>query len=92
MHAQTATVSGVVKDSTGTVLSYTNILAQPVADSLQMTFAITNDKGAYQLKLHRHATYIIKVSYLGYQAQTDTITPMGGTTPMRDIKKQTKQI
>ncbi|MFI2742141.1 outer membrane beta-barrel protein [Zhouia sp. PK063] len=75
LHAQTATVSGVVKDSTGTVLSYTNILAQPVADSLQMTFAITNDKGAYQLKLHRHATYIIKVSYLGYQAQTDTITP-----------------
>ncbi|MFI2742144.1 hypothetical protein ACG2LH_05350 [Zhouia sp. PK063] len=41
-YAQTTTVSGVVNDSTGAALSYTNILAQPVADSLQMAERITN--------------------------------------------------
>jgi hypothetical protein len=59
------TIKGFIRDSLET-LSNANILAFPKSDT-DTKFAISNEKGAFLLKLKKGITYSIEVSYLGYE-------------------------
>ena len=66
-------LSGKVNDSLAP-LPNANILAKPISDNVQMTFAISKADGTYSLKLQQDATYEVSVSYLGYQPQHFTFS------------------
>lgn len=68
-HAQQGKLQGKVTDSLQQPLAYANLLAVPQSDALDITFAITDDKGNYKLKLIKNEPYNITVSYLGYTSQ-----------------------
>ena len=69
-HAQNVTVTGSIKDSLQNPLEYANILAVPEAENADVRFAITNNKGVYELKLDSNQSYEVTVSYLGYVSKT----------------------
>jgi len=72
--AQSTIYSGKVIDSIGNPLNGTNLIAIPQSDALGMEFSITDEQGRYRLQLTKDSTYVLEVSYLGYQKITDTIT------------------
>ena len=67
--SQSVELKGKVVDSIQVPLYYANILAEPI-DSSKIIFAITDEKGRYQIKLSKNKTYQLKVSYLGYRPKS----------------------
>lgn len=78
--AQKSTYSGKVTDSIGNPLRGTNLIAIPQSDALSMEFSITDEQGRYRLILQKDSTYVLEVSYLGYQKIIDTIIATQNTT------------
>jgi hypothetical protein len=66
LQAQTITIQGKVLDSLQQPLQYANLLAVPSADGVEVTFAITNQDGVYNLKLQKNQNYTVTTSYLGF--------------------------
>ena len=67
---QETLLKGKVSDTTGTYLSESSILAFPETENEKTRFAISNQDGAYVLKLSKGISYSIEVHYLGYQKLT----------------------
>lgn len=72
--SQPIIVLGKVADTVQSPLAYANILAIPVSNDLDISFAITETDGSFKLGLEKNQTYNITVSYLGYKSQTIEIT------------------
>lgn len=66
-------LSGSVSDSMNNPLTGANIIAIPLSDALSMEFSISDQKGRYRLNLKKDSTYVIELSYLGYQKISDTL-------------------
>lgn len=71
-HAQKE-LTGKVTDSASTPLSGANVIAIPVSEKLAMEFSITDEQGRYKLNLESDSTYVLELSYLGYQKISDTL-------------------
>ncbi|MEY8780542.1 carboxypeptidase-like regulatory domain-containing protein [Allomuricauda sp. XS_ASV26] len=65
--AQKVTVTGIVSDSLKNPLDVANVVAINQENQALDAFGITNDKGEYKLNLKTNASYILKVSYLGFK-------------------------
>jgi hypothetical protein len=61
---------GVVKDSIGKPLEMANVIAMNAEDNSLEGYSITDAKGHYKIKISKPGTYQVKVSYLGFDAQT----------------------
>ncbi|WP_420602688.1 carboxypeptidase-like regulatory domain-containing protein [Flagellimonas sp.] len=81
VQAQKITVSGMVKDSLGNVLDVANIVAINQTDQKLDGFGITNPEGFYKINIKANSTYILKVSYLGFQTREIQLT-----TQENDVK------
>ncbi|TPV35771.1 TonB-dependent receptor [Paucihalobacter ruber] len=66
-------VQGVVKDSIGSPLELANVIAINIETNSLDAYAITNDKGRYQLSLNKNARYKLQVSYIGMKTSEETI-------------------
>ena len=75
------TYIGTVKDSANVPLHGANLIAIPDSDDLNMAFSISDEKGRYRLNLEKDSSYVIEISYLGYQKIIDSIIAS------RDIQK-----
>ena len=77
--AQKITVTGkVTEKSTGDALpGATAILLSP-KDSSQVTGAATNNSGNFTFSTKRAGKYILRISYMGFKAQTKDITLQRG--------------
>ena len=73
LKAQTITLQGKVLDSLQQPLQYANILAVPVADNIDVTFAITNQDGNYKLQLEKNQNYTVTTSYLGFLPNVEDV-------------------
>jgi len=73
LQAQTITLQGKVSDSLQKPLQYANILAVPVADNIDVTFAITNQDGNYKLQLEKNQNYTVTTSYLGFLPNVEDV-------------------
>ncbi|WP_445159352.1 TonB-dependent receptor, partial [Mesohalobacter salilacus] len=51
----------------------TNIIATPLAEDANITFAISSLQGEYKLKLQHNMSYQIAITHLGFKKITDTI-------------------
>ncbi len=78
--------------SNNKLLSYANILAFPPDDSIDISFAISNEKGQYQLKLEKGVTYSIEVSYLGYEKLVFEYTALQDETKDLVLTPKTNQL
>lgn len=68
-YTQNKTLSGVVKDSLGVALPGANIMASPTQNEKALKFSIADADGKYKLNLEVNTTYIISISYIGFDDQ-----------------------
>lgn len=66
-------IQGVVKDSIGSPLELANVIAINIETNSLDSYAITNDKGRYQLSVNKNTKYKIQVSYIGMKTAEETI-------------------
>ncbi|GGE14586.1 carboxypeptidase-like regulatory domain-containing protein [Psychroflexus salis] len=60
-------LTGVIQDSTGIALPYTNLIASPIENSdAQITFSISDEKGRYKLELKKAIPYKIEITHMGF--------------------------
>ena len=67
-------VTGVIKDSTGTALEMANVIAINKATNALDSYGITNASGKYKLSLKKNTTYKLQVSYIGMDKQELELT------------------
>ena len=79
--AQKVTISGTVKDSLQQPLDVANVVAVNQADQALDGFGITNPAGFFKINVKANTSYVLKVSYLGFQTKELPIT-----TSNEDIK------
>ena len=85
--AQEISLSGTVKDSTGTGVDMANVIAINTATKGLESYGITNHAGQYKLKLKTANQYTVKVSYLGLKTESFTFTA-GEVDAIKDIVMQ----
>ena len=68
-NAQNIRLEGFITDAKATGLEMANVMAINQSNKAMDSYAITNDKGKFQLSLKANTSYKIKVSYIGFQAQ-----------------------
>jgi hypothetical protein len=73
-YSQNIRYEGILRDSIGTPLEMGNVMAVNKATNAMDSYAITNEKGKFQLVLSANTQYIIKASYIGYSSFEETIT------------------
>lgn len=86
--AQNIRFEGTVKDSTGVALEMANVMAINNTTKAMDAYAITNDQGKYQLNLNANTPYILKFSYIGYEAQEKQVTTSDKTMNYNVILKE----
>ena len=65
--------AGILRDSIGP-LEMGNVMAVNKATNAMDSYAITDDKGRFQLILKPNTPYIIKASYIGYMPFQEEIS------------------
>lgn len=90
--AQNISLQGVVKDTLGQTLFGVNLIAMPLEAEAKMTFAITDDRGAYKLNIQKNASYALSVSSLGFSTLRDTIQYDENTTRNIVLKTSTEEL
>jgi len=65
--AQTRVLKGIVTDSLQQPLEFANIMAKSIDKDLPFVFAVTDAKGKFEMRLETKATYLLTVSFMGYQ-------------------------
>lgn len=75
--SQNIKMDGFITDSASKPLEMANVMAINLATKEMDSYAITNDKGRYQLTLKPHANYSVKVSYLGMQSKEIAVATKG---------------
>lgn len=73
LFAQEAQLSGKVQDSLQNPLVYVNIIATPLSENQEITFAISNGDGAYELQLTKDVAYQLAITHLGFSKRIDTL-------------------
>lgn len=67
--SQSLMLRGTVTDSLQRPLDVANVVAINQSDQALDGFGITNPQGEFRINLKKNANYIIKVSYLGFEAR-----------------------
>lgn len=87
MNAQRVELSGSVRDSLRQPLDMANVVAVNQADQTLEGFGITNPQGQYRLNLKANASYLLKVSYLGFEPAEIPIETKGENLTLDVILK-----
>ncbi len=69
LHAQNITLTGRVTDSLNSPLDVANVVALNRLDQSLEGFGITSPAGEFRISLKSNSSYLIRVSYLGYQTR-----------------------
>lgn len=85
-------MDGTVTDSLKNPLHGANIIAIPASDELEMRFSISDDIGRYRLNLAKDSTYILEVSYMGFQKIIDTISYSKDITQIFRMKPSSESL
>jgi hypothetical protein len=64
----------VVQDSVQNPIAYTNLIATPLSENQDITFAITDIQGRYKLGLAAAVSYKIEITHMGFSKHTDTVS------------------
>jgi len=90
--AQNLAVEGTIKGEAGEALEMANIIVMSAVDSSMSAYAFSDEKGFFQLKVKAGESYILRVSYLGYETLDklfeSTAEERKMTIPINLIKKE----
>ncbi|HLS31542.1 MAG TPA: carboxypeptidase-like regulatory domain-containing protein [Flavobacteriaceae bacterium] len=92
IHAQNAQLQGQVLDSVSAGIPNTNLIATPVSDEENITFAIADRDGAYKLTLTADVSYKIEITSLGFSSLTDTLRIAEDTNKDFHLKESTESL
>ncbi|MCB9285145.1 MAG: TonB-dependent receptor [Lewinellaceae bacterium] len=68
LHAQSSfSITGTVADSTGTPLPGATVMLMEQADSMLVSFGITDNGGAFSIPKTKKGDYLLQITYVGYQ-------------------------
>jgi hypothetical protein len=71
------TLKGLVIDTLGKPLPYTTIVILKQKDSSMVSYAISDELGAFDIEIVQEGDYILKLSFMGYKNQTRQINVSG---------------
>jgi len=71
--SQNIRLEGLILDNASKPLEMANVMAVNSATKAMDSYAITNDKGRYQLILKQNTSYTVRISYLGMQSKEITV-------------------
>ena len=71
--SQSVKFDGIVQDSIKKPLEMANVMAINSITKAMDSYGITNDKGKFSLNLSPNSTYLITISYIGFQSKNLTI-------------------
>ena len=74
LFAQKVTISGVVTDSLQIPLDVANVVAINQENQKLDGFGITNPEGFFRINVNANSSYLIRISYLGFQAKELPLT------------------
>lgn len=69
-NSQIVKLKGTISDTISEPIIYATILAKPIDNSFSANYAITNEKGKFNLELIRNTLYDISISSLGFEEKT----------------------
>lgn len=72
-YAQSIKFDGVIQDSIKKPLEMANVMAINTLTKAMESYGITNEKGKFSLSLSANNTYLVTVSYIGFQSKSLTI-------------------
>jgi len=78
LQAQTpgrVTIRGSLIDSTGTILPGATVMLLTPADSSLESFGRSGEQGKFEFRNVRRATYLLKITYVGYLPYQEAVTP-----------------
>ena len=79
--AQNISISGNVKDENNVPIAYANVVLLSLENDSFITGTITDENGAFEIRTLKSAKVVLKVSFLGFEAQIINID----TTKKSDI-------
>lgn len=92
LNAQNLELKGIVQDSLQQPLPHTNIIATPLAEEGNITFAISDPQGRYRLQLLQDVPYGLEITYLGFSKGIDTVTISENTTKNYTLYESTESL
>jgi len=90
--AQVNSFNGKILDSLQNPIPNTNIIATPLVENADITFAISSLDGEYKLKLQHNLSYQIAITHLGYKKINNTCKKPQKTFIFEYIKQHTQKI
>jgi hypothetical protein len=77
--AQSFTITGQIHDSLSQPLSFATVIILNPGDSSLVDFTTTNSSGSFEIKNVKSRTYLLRISFVGYQTYFETIqSPSSG--------------
>ena len=79
-------------DSTQNPVPYTNLIATPLTESQEITFAITDVQGRYKLNLAEAVSYQLEITHMGFSKVTDTVKFTANSQKDYYLQKSTESL
>jgi len=79
-NAQTFSIRGKVTDKENTALPSTTLLLLNAGDSTMVNFGLTNSDGVFEISNVRQGSYLVRVTYVGYNTLFLPVGPPVGQT------------
>jgi 23S rRNA G2445 N2-methylase RlmL len=73
LQAQKRILRGKVVDSLQNPVEFANIMAKPVDNNNPFVFAVTDEKGIFEVRLKNKQSYKVSVSFMGYKTYKFTV-------------------
>ena len=89
--SQTIKIEGIIKDSIGTPLELANVIAFVKGSNKVEAYSITNDKGLFRLVLPTNASYMFRVSYIGFETTTLDVEIPNGAANIENLNFSLKE-
>ncbi len=92
------TIKGIVIDTSGDEIVLPTVMLLNPKDSTLVNFTRGDDKGAFQFKNVKNASYLLKVSYVGYLPLQVSVTPSPeavndlGALPIKPITSELLEV
>ncbi len=90
--AQTRLLKGIVTDSLQQPLEFANIMAKAIDKDLPFVFAVTDEKGSFEMRLKTRATYLVTASFMGYQPYSFKLDSLVTPGFKRIVLKPNRQV
>ena len=89
---QAQILSGTVRDSLQLPLQHASIVAHPKSDDAEVKFIISDKQGHFRLSLQKGVSYSVRISFLGFEAQTFDFTAVEDLHKNITLKESTETL